>query len=208
MTFRRRLAVLAASSLVLAGCAVPGQPAAPGVAASYQGVSITTSDLDALAADWAEASQGSVTPDRQELATFAALGPGALEAANQIAEDAGTTLGINDGNVRTLAENWFAGVGATDPVIPDSVVESMSDMLAIYFVVGGDPTLGAITEIAEQVQADATFSPRLGEFSTDALTVSLGEAMTNAQNMSGNYYVAFVEVSGFEPTTAPWAARD
>ncbi|WP_062461763.1 hypothetical protein [Demequina soli] len=207
MTFRRRLAVLAASSLLLAGCAVPGQPEAPGVAASYQGATVTTADLDALAQSWDAASQGYAVPTPRILATWAALGPDAVAQAREDAKTAGTDLGLNDGNVRKVAEQWFTGLGAKDPVITDDVVASMTDMLGIYLVIGGDTSLDTITRLSQQVEDEGTFSPRLGEYSTDALIASINDAIASAQNMSGNYFMAFAGVNAFQDTTAPWAAR-
>ncbi len=207
MTFRRRLAVLAASSLLLAGCAVPGQGGAPGDAVSYEGRTATISSLDALADAWAESSEGFVTPGRAQLATFAALGPDALVEAHTLAEEAGSDLTLDIGVARSVAQAWFASAGATDPQIPDDVAQSMLDMLSIYLVTGADTSLAAMSEVSEKVAAEGSFSPRLGEYSTDALVESLNSAITTAQTLPGNYYTAFIDVSAFGSTSAPWAAR-
>lgn len=205
MSFRSRMTVLAASSLLLAGCAVPGQAAAPGVAATFQDVTLTTADLDTLAQEWSDASGGQVQPSRDALATFAALGPDAVVAAEESAAEAGSDLVLNDALVRQVAENWFSGLGVTDVEVSDGVIDSMRDMLAIYLVAGADATLADITALSDGVAADATFSPRLGSYSTDALLASLDTALAAAQG--GASYTAFIEVTGFGAPDVPWAAR-
>lgn len=205
MSFRRRLAVIAASSLLLAGCAVPGQGAAPGVAAEVDGTTLTVADLDALAQEWSDASDGIVTPHRQELATFAAIGPAALAQAEALAEEQGSDLGVTPAAVRTVAEQWLTSAGAVDPDVSDDVVQSLTDMIGIYMLASYDPTFAALADLSEGVEAAGAFSPRLGEYSTDALVTSLEGAAANAQAAG---WAAFMTVSAFQPTSAPWAARD
>lgn len=207
MTLRRRIAIIAASSLLLAGCAVPGQGGSPGDALAYDGTTATIDSLDALAESWAESSQGFVTPGRQQLATFAVLGPDALVEAQALAEEAGAELTLDLGIARSVAQAWFEGVGAVDADIPDEVAESMLGMLSIYLLAGGDTSLQTASAVSDRIAADGSFSPRLGEYSTDALVESLNAAIADAQGLPGNFFIAFIDVSAFDAAGPGWAAR-
>ncbi|MFP5359674.1 MAG: hypothetical protein ACLGHM_04165 [Actinomycetes bacterium] len=204
MTFRPRLAAaaFAASSLLLAGCAVPGQ-GTPGVALTVDETTVTTAELDALAAQWAEDSDGLAVPDRRALATFAAMGPELLAAT----EAQGAP--IREADALTITTAWFENAGATDPEPSDEVVESSRAMLALYVLAYSDPTFDGIREIADRAAAEGEFSPRVGEFSSDALIESINAAVGTAESAGlGNFsFITFLGVSGFSDTTAPWAAR-
>ncbi|WP_156163539.1 hypothetical protein [Demequina subtropica] len=198
-----RLAVLAASSLLLAGCAVPGQDGAPGVALQTDDATVTTADLDAIAAAWEEDSDGAVVPDRQALATAELLGPGLLAAA---AENGAV---INEGVARTFATEWLRYVGIEDPEPSDAVIASTENVLALYVATYAD-TNGTILEAAVAELPESTvISPRLGELDADTLVTSAQGAVGDAEVMGlGNYsFTAFIDVNGFTAGTGSWAAR-
>ncbi|WP_156160810.1 hypothetical protein [Demequina maris] len=204
MTFRRRLAVLAASSLLLAGCAVPGQPAAPGVALEHGDETVTTADLDALAAAWEDDSDGAIQPNRQALATSTLLGPDLIQLA------ADNDAVINEGVARTFATAWLEFAGVADPEPSDAVVASVENVLALYVAAYADTNGTLLRDAVDALPEDVAISPRLGELSADALVASAQAAVGNAEVQGlGNYsFTAFLDVSGFEGTTASWAARD
>ncbi|MDN4477598.1 hypothetical protein [Demequina lignilytica] len=205
MSFRRRLAVIAASSLLLAGCAVPGQGAAPGVAAEYDGTTLTTAGLDQLAAAWAEDSDGLVAPTRDQVATYALIGPAAVAAT----ED--TDSPITTGVAANVASAWFEYVGVTDAEISDEVVEQVREILAVYVLsLTDEDTQAQLAEIAADVEDSGLFSPRLGDFSAEALSASMADAQTQASNLGlGTYtFIMYTDVSGFSAPDVSWAARD
>ncbi|WP_062530577.1 hypothetical protein [Demequina rhizosphaerae] len=204
MTFRRRLAVLAASSLLLAGCAVPGQPAAPGVALQSEGETVTTADLDAVAAAWEADSDGAIMPGRRAIATATLLGPGLLEVA------ASNDAVINEGVARTFAEAWLEFAGVEDPEPSDAVVESTENVLALYVATYADTNGTILRDAVDSLPEDVAISPRLGELSADALVASAQAAVGNAEVAGlGNYsFTAFLDVSGFESTSADWAVTE
>ncbi|WP_296667507.1 hypothetical protein [Demequina sp.] len=203
MTFRRRLAVLAASSLLLAGCAVPGQGAAPGVTATLDDTVVTSSDLDATAAAWQTDGEGLTQTDRRALATLAVLAPDLIAAAAE------SGANIRESDAQSIAAAWLQYTGVENPEPSPEVVASVHAVLAMYVLAYSDPSFAALQEIADRAAADGVFSPRVGEFSPDALLASVAAAISTADQLQlGNYaFVPFLDVSGFQDTTAPWAAR-
>ncbi|WP_062389355.1 hypothetical protein [Demequina iriomotensis] len=198
-----RLAVLAASSLLLAGCAVPGQAAAPGVAVQTDDATLTSADLDAIAAAWEADSDGAIVPDRQSLATAALLGPGLVDAA---AENGAQ---INEGVATTFATEWLRYAGVEDPEPSEAVVESVENVLALYVATYADTTGTVLRAAVDGLPEDVAVSPRLGELSADALVTSAQAAVGDAEVQGlGNYaFTAFIGVSGFADASPSWAAR-
>jgi len=203
MTFRRRLTVLAASSLLLAGCAVPGE-GTPGVAAVVDGETLTSAELDAIAAAWQEDSDGAIVPDRQALATAALFGPDLVEV---VAEQ---DVVITESIATDYAGAWLEFVGVENPDPSETVVESVTNILALYVVANTDPGGDVLRTLVDGVDEDAEFSPRLGELSADAFVESAQSAIGTAEVMSlGNYaFTPFIAVSAFTDAGASWVARD
>ncbi|SEJ36079.1 hypothetical protein [Demequina mangrovi] len=199
-----RLAVLAASSLLLAGCAVPGQGGDPGVALETADVKVTTAELDAIAAAWAEDSEGVLMPDRQALATSTLLGPSLIDFAT--ANDAT----INEGVAATFASEWLRYAGVEDPEPSDAVIASTQNVLALYVATYTDTSGSILRNAVEDLPEDLVVSPRLGELSADALIESAQTAVGDAEvGGLGNYsFTLFLDVDGFTEPSPSWAARD
>ncbi|MDN4475594.1 hypothetical protein QQX09_06980 [Demequina sp. SYSU T00192] len=204
MTFRRRLAVLAASSLLLAGCAVPGQPAAPGVALATEDQTVTIADLDAVAAAWEADSDGAIMPNRQALATATLLGPDLAEVAAE------NDAPINEGVARTFATAWLEFAGVENPEPSDEVIESTQNVLALYVMTYIDTTGAVLRDAVDALPEDLAVSPRLGELSGDALVDSAQAAVGAAEVAGlGNYsFTAFIDVSAFEGASGDWAVTE
>ena len=204
MTFRVRTTVLAVSSLVLlAGCAVPGQEGAPGVAVQAAGETLTSSELDAIVEAWETDSEGAIVPDRQAIATSTVLGPELM----RVAADQG--IAITDGIGESWATVWLQYAGVENPEPSETMIESVKNVLAMYVTTATDPNGSLIEEAFTALPEDAAFSPRLGELSLDATVASAQAAFGDAQATGlGDYsFTAYLSVNGFVEPDHSWAAR-
>ena len=185
----------------LSGCAVTGQPANPGTAATYNGATITTAQLAAWGA--AQRDLGFTAQDGEGVGydpgavlTLLMLRP-ALEA--QAAKE-----GIVFGDEQILAEaqGWMAANGA-DVIAPTSemvdVVRLVRIVHALLVTEGG---MEAIRVAVESIEADAQVSPLYGTFTLGAFGMSVdtlaAQQRTDSQVLGSVNYLVFRNLSGFD----------
>lgn len=195
---RSRLAVAALGVLALAGCAVPGQAAAAGVAAEFDGTTVTNEQVDAIFSAWVQGTDGALIASRSEVLTMEMLHDPLLAAC----AEAGTPIYTSD--ARRLAEDWFTSEGITTPP-SDAFVHSFESQfaLAVLALSGGD---AALLDIINSAAADATVSPRVGDVDVDAFLSSIINAASEAQqqNLGARSYIPFQHVNAFSPAAASW----
>lgn len=175
---RRRRALGAAvlgSALVLAGCAVPGQPQAPAVAAAAAQTTLTNAEVTDLYDAWAYEAHQPVT--RQQAVT--------LELMRQPMLDRIDELGLQYS--RFSMEQAAAQVKSTEEVAgepSEALVDGFEAtyLIAAFTMIPEDDSL--MREIAEEVAATTTVSPREGDFDVDQLLASIAEVSETAASMA------------------------
>lgn len=201
---RSRAAVLGAAAvmLTLTACAPPGQDGDPGVAATYDGTVITNAQLDATYQAWVEETKNQDTANRRQVLTIELLREPLLEAA----KDQGYP--ITKATAKTFADQWLTMKGQTAQASEELVLATQG-VIALMVVAYNDPTFGELRAISDKVAAEASVSPRSGEYSTDALIASVQAAMKSAEDQQlGQFsYTAFQNVSAFVDADRPWFDR-
>ncbi|MEX0913844.1 MAG: hypothetical protein WDZ57_02715 [Demequina sp.] len=198
-------ATVSALALTLVGCAVPGQEAAPGVAAQYDGRTVTNAHVDEVYEAWVTDSQGIVVPiQRRSIITIELLGP------TLIAESEAQGFLISDSAATDLAREWISLMGGQGEPSPQTV-ESVRAIFAlgVLSVLGTEDGNATLTQIAEDVEANAVFSPRSGEFSVDLFLQSVTDATDWAisQQLGSYFYTAYLDVNGLVEPASPWIDR-
>lgn len=201
---RRALAgALAGSALLLAGCAVPGQPAAPGAAAELAGTTLTNERVSTLYDVWLE--DIGAPANRRQVITVELMRQALLEETDQI--DFAYARSVS----RQQAEALLEINGVTDEPSEDLIdaVEG-SLLIAAFSVLTED--MSVIQSVAEQVEAEAVTSPRTGTFSAAAfmqsLTVTAEKATAAAQQGQPSWYLEFNDVTGLVEPDSPWIVSE
>ena len=201
---RSRAAVLGAAAvmLTLTACAPPGQDGAPGVAATYGDATITNADVDATYQAWLHDTQGQDTANRRQVLTIELLRDDLLVAAKE------QGYPVTRATAKSFADQWITFKGQQGKASEEMVLATQG-IIALMVVAYNDPSLGALREVSDKVAADATISPRSGEYSTDALLASVQAAMKSAEDQQlGQFaYTAFQNVSAFVDAERPWFDR-
>ncbi|WP_062379763.1 hypothetical protein [Demequina pelophila] len=203
MPMLRRVVALAAGSLFLASCAVPGQ-GAPGSLASWDGQTVTSSQVDAITQAWDDETDGAQIVTRRVALTYELLGDAFIDAA----AEAGTP--VREGDARSLAQMWLTAAGIENPEPGPEVVASTHAIAALYALTTVPDGRALIEEAAAALEEDGTFSPRVGEFTTEQLITSITQAYTIADSLGlgDQSFIAFSRVSGFADADQPWAAHE
>ena len=190
-----RVAALALSAvLALSSCAVTGQPARPGTAATYDGDTITTEQVAA----WGTAQNDmGYAYDPGAVLTMLLLLP-ALDK-----EAAIESIAFGDDQVTSEAQLWMTA-GKADVVVPTKdmmdVVRAARTFEALVLT---KPGAEAIQKALKEIEANATVNPAYGDFTYDRVVATV-RAQAQAQQDGGAAYGAlsylvFKDVSGFDP---------
>lgn len=203
----RRLltASVTAAALVLAGCAVPGQEGAPGVAAQYDGRTVTNERVNEVHQAWVTDTEGvSVPSQRRSIITIEVIGPRAIAAA----EEAG--FPISDSEATAFAEQWIDAAEVDREPSP-ALVETVHAIfaIAVLAVLGSEDDFTILREIVAEVESEAVFSPRAGEFSSDLFFQSINDSIDQAisQQLGPLFFTPFLNVNGLAEPAAPWIDR-
>lgn len=201
---RRALAgAVAGSALLLAGCAVPGQPVAPGAAAELDGTTLTNERVSTLYDVWLE--DIGAPANRRQVITVELMRQALLEETDQI--DFAYARSVSRQQAEALLEiNGVTGDPSEDLV--DAVEGSL--LIAAFSVLTED--MSVIQSVAEQVEAEAVTSPRTGTFSAAAfmqsLTVTAEKATAAAQQGQPSWYLEFNDVTGLVEPDSPWIVSE
>jgi len=198
---RSRLVVAACAVLALAGCAVPGQPVAPGIASEYMGETVSNAQVDATFSAWVQESNGALVASRSEVATMELLHDALLAAC----VEAGTP--IHRGDAARLAQDWFTALGVTTAPSEDFVYSFESQFAVAVLSISGEDA--ALSDIINSVAKDAKVSPRSGVIDVDAFLASVADAKAAAtqQQLGAQSYIPFQHVDAFSDASASWIDR-
>jgi hypothetical protein len=193
----RTLAFVGALTLVLTGCAVPGE-GAPGVAAVYRDRVITTADVNDL---YTALDALYSRPHPGEDLTLLLIGPEAVT----IAESLGVNL--SDAVARRDALLWMSSQQG-DLVEPTpAVLEVAREVWAISYLINDPDGLGALILLIQDVAANTVTSPRYGTFTLEGFSTSIGEISdflaTNGSGLGPAQWVAYRNVDGFTAEAVP-----
>lgn len=190
----KRIAAALLAVFALSACAVTGQPARPGTAATYDGATITTADVAA----WGTAQNDmGYSYDPGAVLTLLLLRPTVdNEAANE-----GFVFG--DDQIASEAQLWMAASRA-EAVTPTQdmldVVRTVRNLQALIMTQeGADAILAALTSI----ESDARVNPVYGDFTKDRVVATVTTQAQAEQDAVATYgdvnYLVYREVSGFTP---------
>ena len=201
---RRAIAgALAGSALLLAGCAVPGQPAAAGTAAELDGVVLTNDHVSELYDVWIE--DIGAPANRRQVITLELMRGALLDATDQI--DFDYTRSIS----RAQAEGLLELQGVTDDPSEDLIDAVEASLLIAAFTVLTEDT-SVIASVAQQVEADAVTNARTGTFSADAfmqsLEITAQKATAAAQEGQPSWFLEFNDVVGLVESDSPWIVSE
>lgn len=206
MRFQRsRAAVLGAAvvTLALTACAPTGQPANPGVAASYHDRSVTNSTIDGIYQAWVDDTKGQDVANRREILTVELLRDDLLAKCKELGYP------VPWATAKSYANSWINFKGLTGGA-SDEMISATQGILALYVVAYTDPTLASLKEISEKVEKSAVVSPRSGVYSTDALLSTVQTAMKSADQQQLGPQFSFTEmqnVSAFADANVSWFDR-
>lgn len=198
----KRFMVAALVALALAGCTLPSQDLAPGVAFSYHGNVATNTQIDDLARSWDPDGDGVAIAFRRNALTLELLADDLLAKADELTEG---QLAITETIAREQATKWLAVKEDGGEPSPE-LVRSFRIVLALYVVYTFDVDGSVLADIAQKVEQEAIVSPRSGVFSADAFLASTTTAAGTAYNWQQTAstpqeqelaYVAFATVNGF-----------
>lgn len=201
----KRLFTALSLVLALSGCAVTGQPAQPGTAATFDGNTIT---IDEVAA-WSTALQDlGFANGPGDALTLLLLKPTVEKAA----AEAGNV--VTDEKVKQDAIFWALAKGQTITDVTDdqvAVVRTVRD-LASQAVPGDDGSLTFTQPVLDAIagiEARAHVSPEYGDFSQARFEDSVAAAVVDISNYSnapgGVSYLVLKSVNGFSPyAQQPW----
>jgi hypothetical protein len=199
---RPRAAVIGAAivTLALTACAPPGQPGAPGVAATYEGVEITNVQIDAIQQAWVDDTQGQDVAERRQILTIELLHDDLLAKAAEL----GYPVALS--TAKTYADQWIIFEGQEGEA-SEETVHATQGILALYIVALTDPTLATLTEISDKVAGEVVASPRSGTYSTETLLNDVKTAMQTAEEkgLGSQYsYTEFQNVAAFTVSDREW----
>jgi hypothetical protein len=202
MTGMKRVVAVALLALATAGCSVPGQQIAPGVAFTYDGQAVTNAEIDAIYQAWVYDTQGKDAPNRRQVLTIEAVREEAIAAAQPLIEDG--TITLNDAEAVRVAEAWLGFLGINDTEPSPEMAHAAQGVFALALVAYTDPDGSVIQGIGDRVEAKLQGSPRAGTFDADVFVQSVIDAMTAAQNQDLQQFAftALQNVNGFvDPAT-------
>ncbi len=193
MTSMKVLATALLAVLTLSACAVTGQPARPGTAAIYDGITITNAQVDA----WVTAQDDmGVGADPGAVLTLLLLRPTLTKEA------ASENIAFGDQQIASDAKAWMStnGTKAVTPT-PDmiDVVRTVRVFQALAATRSGAQ---AILAELKSIEAHIVASPMYGHFTKSAAVRSVNVISQREQAEQGPLgkvaYLVFKDVSGFD----------
>lgn len=192
----KRLAAALVAVFALTACAVTGQPANPGTAATYDGLTVTTEQVAAWGA--AQTEMG-LRYDPGAVLTLMLLRP-ALEAE---ADRQGLVFGEED--MRMEAKMWMASNRAevVDPTA--DMIDLVTTVKMVYAILPTEEGAPAVTQALTAIEADANVNPMYGDFSVETFVDSVAAQAEEMQNESARLgelsYMVFRELTAFDATS-------
>ncbi|MDE0573778.1 hypothetical protein ON058_10185 [Demequina sp. B12] len=201
---RRSLAgALAATAIVLTGCAVPGQEGSPASAVEIDDTVITNDRVADLYQAWT--TEGHVSIDRRAVITLEVLREPMLE---QIA-DLGLTYSRED------LYNLASALKVSEGVEGEPSEELVDGLEAAYLLSAFailDTTGEAIADMSNHIATEAVTSNRTGEWDEVAFAESLAlvapTALNKAQAGEATWMTEFSGANGFVDADEPWIAGE
>jgi len=195
MTTMKRLAAALVAVFALSACAVTGQPAHPGTAATYGGATIT---IEQVAAWGIAQTDMSYTYDPGAVLTLLLLRP-ALEAEAQK-----ESIVLGDDQITLEARAWMASKGANvvDPT-PD-MMDLVRTVHLLYAVVSTQDGATAVLAEIQAIEEGAEVNPMYGDFSAtrfvDAVSTQVQAQQDSGTSLGDIESIIFRDVSGFDLT--------
>lgn len=205
MSVRHRVlsGVLAGAAVLLAGCAVPGQPAGPGAAAVYEGETLSNERIVALQEAWED--EAAEPAGRRNVITLELMREPLLAATDQIGYEYHRTMAVQQAQM-VLRVQGIQGEPSEELV--DAIEGAF--LLAAFTLVPEDTSV--LQSVAEQVEAEAVVSPRSGEFSAEQFMATAYQAVEiatqEANQGSPVWFVNFNDVNGLVTPESPWLATE
>jgi len=201
---RRLLAgAVAGSALLLAGCAVPGQPAQAGTAAEVDGTVLTNEHVSALYDVWLEEIGNPA--NRRQVITMEMMREPLAAHAEEI------EFQHTRAQARAQAEGFLSLQGVSEEPSEDLVDAFEAALLLAAFTVLPEDT-SVIQSVAEEVEATAVTNSRTGDFSAEAfmqsLTVTSEKAVAAANQGVPAWFLEFNDVVGLVEPESPWIASE
>lgn len=196
----KRLAVALLAVLALSACAVTGQPARPGTAATLGDRTITTADVAA----WGSAINGmSYSYDPGAVLTLLLLKP-TIDA-----EAAKLGIAITDEAADFEARLWMASNLTDITERTDDMKTVATTVKLLKYLLSNEESAPAIAEALTAIQEDASVNPMYGEFSAQRFVESWGVQVQAEADESGKLgeasYLVFKDISGFDVLSQqPW----
>lgn len=207
MTFsaHRRIlaAVLVGAAFALGGCAVPGQPAPAGAAAAFEDTTISNETISSQYSAWRDEGDQGVT--RRSVVTTELLREPLLQRAEEVG------LQYHRSTAQRHAQVLLQMQGSKEAPSEALVDAFESALLVAHFAL--DPQLHAtLAEVAQEIEAHAATSPRVGDFSAERFMASVDTAHQQANSLFSQnmpvWFIAFRNVNGFGLAGAEWFAAD
>lgn len=195
--------VLAGAAVLLAGCAVPGQPAAPGAAAALEGEALTNERVTTLQTAWSD--EAAEPAGRRNVITLELMREPLLAATDQIEYE------YHRSQAEQQAE-LVLRVQGIESEPSEALVDAIeaSFLLAAFTLLPEDTSV--LQSVAEQVEAEAVTNSRTGDFSAAAFMESAATAVQIATDEANQgspvWFVNFNNVNGLTATDAPWLATE
>lgn len=207
---KRLVAVLFA--LALAGCAVTGQPAKPGVAATLDGNTVTIADVATFTTTLEDMGFRFVDPGAA--LTLLLLQP----TIEKVATDKGFLP--DDETVTSDAGLWIASNKVENVAVTDKMTDVVRLISEFRYVIGDADGAKAIVSAANNIADNAVINPQYGPFTikrfSDSLTAQTDAVNKDADGLSFVAYLLLKDVTGLdpaafqdwmvEPSTAPAAS--
>lgn len=203
---RRRRALGAAvlgSALALAGCAVPGQANAPAVAAASEQTTLTNAEVTDHYDAWAYEAHQPIP--RQQVVTLELLRQPMLDRIDDIGLQYSR---FSMEQVAAQIKDSANVAGAPSDALVDGFEATY--LIAAFTMIPEDDSL--LREIAEEVAATTTVSPREGEYDVDQLLSSIAEVSASAAGLAQSgqpgWFTEFNAANMFVAGGQEWLASE
>jgi len=191
----KRLAAALIAVLALSACAVTGQPAHPGTAATYDGSTIT---VDEVAAWGSAETQMQYSYDPGAVLSLLLLRP-AL-----VAETQKESIVFGDEQIATEATMWMTSRGAEAMTPTADMIDLVRTVRMLHALLSTQEGSTAVALALKSIEADAQVSPMYGTFSATRFVNSVSDLATAQQDAAGALgdvsYLVFKDVNGFDLT--------
>lgn len=195
MTAMKRLAAALVAVFALSACAVTGQPAGPGTAATYDGTTITTEQVAAWGT--AETDMG-FGYDPGAVLTLLLLRPALVAEAQK------QSILFGDEQVTAEAKVWMASqyADATEPTA--DMVDVVRTVRMLYALLSTQEGSTAIATELNSIETDVQVNPMYGDFSATRFINSVSAQATvqqeSADSLGEITYLVFKDVNAFDLT--------